>query len=68
MGIASGMAYSSKKFDKIDNTYFVICGDGELAVGSNWEAVDFAGHYKLDNIIAFVDINKYGQSNDLGVH
>ena len=38
----------------------MICGDGELAEGSNWEAVDFAGHYKLDNIIAFIDVNKYG--------
>ncbi|GHT64591.1 transketolase [Spirochaetia bacterium] len=36
---------------------FVIMGDGELPEGSNWEAAAAAAHYKLDNLIVFVDDN-----------
>ena len=42
-------------------TYCVI-GDGESAEGSIWEALHFAGHYKLDNLVAIFDINRLGQS------
>lgn len=41
-------------------------GDAEIGEGSVWEACHFASHYKLDNVIAFVDCNKFGQSNILG--
>ena len=61
MGVACGMAYASKYLDKIDNRYFVIMGDGETAEGSVWEAANFAYHYKLDNIVAIVDLNRLGQ-------
>lgn len=37
-------------------------GDGETAEGSIWEAVAFASHYKLDNLVAIVDVNRLGQS------
>jgi len=37
-------------------------GDGECAEGSIWEAASFASHYKLDNLIAIVDVNRLGQS------
>ena len=37
-------------------------GDGECAEGSVWEAASFASHYKLDNLIAIVDVNRLGQS------
>ena len=33
-------------------------GDGELAEGSNWEAIMAAGHYELGNLVAIVDKNK----------
>jgi transketolase len=54
------MAYSSKYFDKIDNKYFVLLGDAEIAEGSIWEACNFASEYKLDNLVAFVDCNRFG--------
>lgn len=41
---------------------FVLLGDGELAEGSNWEAVAYAYHQKLDNLVALVDVNRWGQS------
>lgn len=56
------MAYSSKNFDKINNKIWCICGDGEVAQGSVWEAAGFASYYKLSNLIAIVDINRLGQS------
>lgn len=54
------MAYASKNFDKLNNHYYCIMGDGECGEGSVWEAAHFAAHYKLDNVTAFVDCNKYG--------
>ena len=56
------MAYASKYLDNIQNKYFVILGDGECTEGSVWEACMFASYYKLNNLIAIVDCNKYGQS------
>ena len=37
-------------------------GDGEAAEGSVWEAMAFASHYKLDNLVAIFDVNRLGQS------
>jgi len=41
---------------------FCILGDGELNEGQVWEAVMAAAHYKVDNLIAIVDYNKYQSS------
>jgi len=56
------MAYSSKNLDKINNFYWCLLGDGELAEGSVWEAANFAGFHKLENLVAIVDVNRLGQS------
>ncbi len=37
---------------------FVLLSDGELGEGSNWEALMFAAHHQLDNLIAVIDYNK----------
>jgi transketolase len=37
---------------------FVLLSDGELGEGSNWEALMFAAHHQLDNLVAIVDYNK----------
>ncbi len=43
-----------------DNHYvYVITGEGELQEGQIWEAAMFAGNRKLDNMIVFVDANKF---------
>lgn len=57
-----GMAYSGKYLDKADYRIYVLMGDGESAEGSIWEAASFASHYKLDNLVAIVDVNRLGQS------
>jgi transketolase len=53
---ATGKALASKISDK-KNKIFVIVGDGELDEGSNWEALLFASHHNLDNLIVIVDYN-----------
>jgi transketolase len=55
--IGCGMAYAAKQ-DKRDYRTFVMLSDGECDEGSNWEAIMFAGHHKLDNLVAIVDYNK----------
>ncbi|MHC1694468.1 MAG: transketolase [Eubacteriales bacterium] len=53
---ACGMAKSAKVFGD-DYRVYSIMGDGELEEGQVWEAAMFAGHYKLDNLCAFIDFN-----------
>ena len=40
---------------KHNNKVIVVVGDGELDEGSNWEALLFASHHKLDNLTIIVD-------------
>ncbi len=61
LSIGAGMALLSKK-ENIDNHIFVLMGDGEIAEGQVYEAVNFASYYKLDNLVGFVDVNKLGQT------
>jgi transketolase len=57
-----GIALNCKFLDRVDNRVFVLMGDGEAAEGSVWEAAAMASFYKLDNLIAIVDVNGLGQS------
>jgi transketolase len=59
--IGVGMALSGKYVDKLPFHVWVLLGDSELAEGSVWEAFDKAGHYKLSNVIAILDMNRLGQ-------
>jgi len=63
LGVACGMAYVGKHFDKSSYRTYCLIGDGESAEGSIWEAMNFAGHYKLDNLVAIFDVNRLGQSD-----
>ncbi len=53
---ASGIAYASRMDGKRFRV-FCICSDGEHDEGNHWEAVMFAGNYKLSNLTVFVDRN-----------
>ncbi len=55
--IACGMALGSKRSGKDFNVYCII-GDGEINEGSNWEAIMFAAHNKLDNLCVILDKNQ----------
>ena len=57
LGIGAGMAIAAK-LNKKNHKVFVLMSDGEFDEGSNWEAILFAAHRKLDNLVAIVDYNK----------
>ncbi|HEY1023371.1 MAG TPA: transketolase [Flavisolibacter sp.] len=61
LSVAAGAAYA-KKLREEDRRVFVLMGDGEQQEGQIWEAVQFAAHHQLDNLIAVVDWN--GQQID----
>jgi transketolase len=61
LSVATGIALS-KKINNDPNYVYVLTGDGELQEGQNWEAIMFAAHNKVDNLIATVDFN--GQQID----
>ncbi|OFW51791.1 MAG: transketolase [Actinobacteria bacterium RBG_13_35_12] len=58
LGAGVGMALAGKLDKKKYKTY-VILGDGEMQEGLVWEAIMSAGHYKLDNLTAIVDKNRW---------
>jgi transketolase len=57
LGIGVGMAYAGK-LRAATHRVFVLMSDGECDEGSNWEAIQFAGHHELNNLVAIVDYNK----------
>jgi transketolase len=57
LGVGAGMAYAARCRGRRHNVY-VLLSDGECDEGSNWEAILFAGHHKLSNLVAIVDYNK----------
>ncbi|MDR3709903.1 MAG: transketolase [Capsulimonadaceae bacterium] len=62
--IGVGVALCGKYLDKLPYKVWILCGDSELAEGSIWEGFDKAGHYKLDNLITIVDVNRLGQRGE----
>lgn len=63
LGMAAGMAYTGKYFEKASYRVFCLMGDGESAEGSVMEAANFASHYALDNLVGIIDVNRLGQSD-----
>lgn len=59
--IGIGEAITAKMDGRSFYTY-ILLGDAELTEGANWEAAEVAYHYKLDNVVAIVDVNRLGQS------
>jgi transketolase len=57
LGVSCGTALAGKRRN-MPYTVFTVLSDGELDEGSNWEAILFAAHQKLDNLVAIVDYNK----------
>jgi transketolase len=57
LSIAAGIAYVGK-IKKEKHKVFAVLSDGECDEGSTWEAVLFAGHHKLNNLVAVIDYNK----------
>ena len=67
LSVACGIAYSKKLLGDKGNVYCIM-SDGELNEGSVWEAVMFASHHKLDNLVAIIDKNGWqamGKTSDV---
>ncbi|MBA3673769.1 MAG: transketolase [Chitinophagaceae bacterium] len=61
MSVAIGAALA-KKLNNDAHIVYSLHGDGELDEGQNWEAIMFAAHHKVDNLISTIDWN--GQQID----
>ncbi len=64
LSIGVGMAINAKYLDKLPYRTYVLLGDSEMAEGSQWEALQLAAHYKLNNLIAVLDVNRLGQRGE----
>src|SRR5256714_870205 len=61
---AVGMALAGKRLDRLPFRVWTLCGDSEIAEGSQWEALEHAAFYELDNLIAIWDVNRLGQRGE----
>lgn len=67
LSIGIGMSLAIKQ-QKLPSKVYVLIGDGECAEGSIWEAINFAGHHKLNNLVLILDNNDLqimGHSSDI---
>ncbi|MBI4090477.1 MAG: transketolase [Candidatus Komeilibacteria bacterium] len=64
LSIGAGMAMAAKHVDHLSYRTFVLLGDSEMAEGSVWEAIQGAAYYKLNNLIAILDVNRLGQRGE----
>lgn len=64
LSIGLGIALNAKYLDKLPYTTYVLLGDSEMAEGSQWETMQLAAHYKLDNLVGVLDVNRLGQRGE----
>jgi len=67
VGMALGIKLKMKNEKlrvKREPRVWVLLGDSEMAEGQVWEAMEIAGYYKLDNLVAIIDVNRLGQSRE----
>lgn len=63
LSVGAGLALASR-MKKSSDRVWILLGDGEMAEGSVWEAAAFASQHKLNNLIAVIDVNRLGQSQE----
>ncbi len=64
LSIGVGMALNAKYLDKLPYRTYVLLGDSEMAEGSQWEAIQIAAHYQLNNLVGILDVNRLGQRGE----
>ncbi len=63
-GLSAGLGLAqAMKLDGIERHVYVLLGDGEMAEGNVWEAINLAPHMELGNVVAIVDVNRLAQSD-----
>jgi transketolase len=64
LSIGVGMALNAKYIDHLPYKTYVLLGDSEMTEGSQWEAIQIAQHYRLDNLVGVLDVNRLGQRGE----
>ncbi|MGA3113864.1 MAG: transketolase [Syntrophobacteraceae bacterium] len=64
LSIGVGMALNAKYLDKLPYRTYVLLGDSEMAEGSQWESIEIAAYYKLNNLVGVLDVNRLGQRGE----
>ncbi|MBI4100160.1 transketolase [Candidatus Microgenomates bacterium] len=64
LSVGVGIALNAKYLDRLPHRTFVLLGDSEMTEGSQWEAIQIAAHYKLNNLIGILDVNRLGQRGE----
>lgn len=64
LSIGVGIALNAKYVDKLPYRTYILLGDSEMAEGSQWEAIQIAAYYKLDNLVGIIDVNRLGQRGE----
>ncbi len=64
LSVGLGIAIAQQKMNKLNARTWVLLGDGEMAEGQIWEAMEIASYYKCNNLVAIVDVNRLGQSGE----
>lgn len=64
LSVGAGFAINGKHLDKLPYRTYVLLGDSEMAEGSNWEAMQLAAHYQLNNLTGIIDVNRLGQRGE----
>ncbi|MBP6993901.1 transketolase [Candidatus Woesebacteria bacterium] len=65
MGLSVGLGMAlNAKYEKLPYRTYVLLGDSEMAEGSVWEALQIGAHYKLDNVVGIIDVNRLGQRGE----
>ncbi len=59
--ISVGLGIAGKYLDKLPYHMWVLLGDSEMSEGSIYEALELAAHYKLNNVVGILDMNRLGQ-------
>jgi transketolase len=62
--IGVGIGLAGKYLDHLPYHVWVVLGDSEMSEGSIYEAMELAGHYKLNNVIGILDMNRLGQRGE----
>jgi transketolase len=63
LSVGLGMALNAR-LDGLPYRTFVLLGDSEIAEGSQWESIQIAAHYRLDNLVGVIDVNRLGQRGE----
>ena len=64
LSIGVGMALNARYLDKLPYRTYVLLGDSEMSEGSQWESMQIAAHYELDNLVGIMDVNRLGQRGE----